>query len=129
MAAAMAALLLWGTRRPWAQLGEERRHAEFAVYALGMLVFSPLLRQYYLEFGIAPMIRKLCKETGFKLNRIYELFPVGLRRERASSPAFPSQPVACSWGVIVKSRKSPGHRDPHGNLVGARIAPAMRGGE
>ena len=35
------------------------------------------LRDYYLEFGVAPMIRKLCKETGFPLKRIYELFPSG----------------------------------------------------
>src|ERR1039457_7732824 len=26
------------------------------------------LRNYYLQFGIAPMIRKVVKETGFKLN-------------------------------------------------------------
>ncbi len=35
------------------------------------------LRDYYKEFGVAPMIRKLCKETGFPLKRIYELFPSG----------------------------------------------------
>jgi TusE/DsrC/DsvC family sulfur relay protein len=35
------------------------------------------LRNYYLQFGIAPMIRKVCKETGFKLNEIYTLFPSG----------------------------------------------------
>ena len=35
------------------------------------------LRDYYKEFGGAPMIRKLCKETGFPLKRIYELFPSG----------------------------------------------------
>ncbi len=35
------------------------------------------LRQHYLDFGLAPMIRKLCKQTGFKLKRIYELFPSG----------------------------------------------------
>lgn len=35
------------------------------------------LRQYYLEYGIAPMVRKLCKETGFSLKKIYELFPSG----------------------------------------------------
>jgi TusE/DsrC/DsvC family sulfur relay protein len=29
------------------------------------------LREYYIEFGVAPMIRKLCKSTGFKLNKIY----------------------------------------------------------
>ena len=35
------------------------------------------LRNYYQQFGIAPMIRKLCKETGFDLKRIYALFPSG----------------------------------------------------
>jgi len=35
------------------------------------------LREYYAKFGIAPMIRKLCKETGFPLKKIYELFPAG----------------------------------------------------
>jgi len=35
------------------------------------------LRNYYLQFGIAPMIRKLCKETGFDLKKVYELFPSG----------------------------------------------------
>jgi tRNA 2-thiouridine synthesizing protein E len=35
------------------------------------------LREYYLRFGIAPMIRKLCKETGFSLKEIYQMFPSG----------------------------------------------------
>ncbi len=35
------------------------------------------LRDYYQQFGIAPMIRKVCKETGFDLKKIYELFPSG----------------------------------------------------
>jgi len=35
------------------------------------------LRKHYLDFGLAPMIRKLCKQTGFSLKRIYELFPSG----------------------------------------------------
>ena len=35
------------------------------------------LRSYYQQFGIAPMIRKLCKETGFNLKKIYHLFPSG----------------------------------------------------
>jgi tRNA 2-thiouridine synthesizing protein E len=35
------------------------------------------LRSYYLEYGIAPMIRKLCKDTGFSLKEIYALFPSG----------------------------------------------------
>ena len=32
------------------------------------------LRDYYKQYGIAPMIRKLCKDTGFPLKTIYELF-------------------------------------------------------
>jgi len=35
------------------------------------------LRSYYQQFGIAPMIRKLCKETGFDLKKVYQLFPSG----------------------------------------------------
>ncbi len=35
------------------------------------------LRSYYLEYGIAPMVRKLCKDTGFSLKEIYALFPSG----------------------------------------------------
>jgi len=35
------------------------------------------LRNYYLKFGVAPMVRMLCKETGVPLKRIYELFPSG----------------------------------------------------
>jgi tRNA 2-thiouridine synthesizing protein E len=35
------------------------------------------LRTYYQQFGIAPMIRKLCKETGFDLKKVYQLFPSG----------------------------------------------------
>ena len=35
------------------------------------------LHEYYAENQIAPMIRKLCKDTGFSLKRIYELFPSG----------------------------------------------------
>ena len=35
------------------------------------------LRQHYLDFGVPPMIRKLCKHTGLPLKRIFELFPAG----------------------------------------------------
>jgi len=35
------------------------------------------LRDYFQKFGVAPMIRKLCKETGFSLKEIYEFFPSG----------------------------------------------------
>ncbi len=35
------------------------------------------LREYYLEFGIAPPVRMLCKTTGFDQKTIYQLFPSG----------------------------------------------------
>lgn len=35
------------------------------------------LRDYFDKFGVAPMVRKLCKETGFDLKKVYELFPSG----------------------------------------------------
>jgi len=35
------------------------------------------LRQHWLDHELAPMVRKLCKETGVTLKRIYELFPSG----------------------------------------------------
>jgi len=35
------------------------------------------LRDYFQKYGVAPMIRKLCKETGYDLKTIYELFPSG----------------------------------------------------
>ncbi|UWG98413.1 TusE/DsrC/DsvC family sulfur relay protein [Dehalobacter sp. DCM] len=35
------------------------------------------LRDYYQKFGVAPMIRKITKETKIDLKRIYELYPSG----------------------------------------------------
>ncbi len=35
------------------------------------------LRDYYLKFGIAPKVRKLCRETGFSLKEICAMFPSG----------------------------------------------------
>jgi dissimilatory sulfite reductase related protein len=52
------------------------------------------LRNYYLEFGIAPMIRKLCKETGFKLNEIYGLFPSGPAKGACKLAGLP-KPTGC----------------------------------
>ncbi|MCK4340381.1 MAG: DUF2029 domain-containing protein, partial [Phycisphaerae bacterium] len=49
-------VLLWATRRPWKRLSIPRRHAEAALYALGMLVFSPLLRQYYLVWAVPALV-------------------------------------------------------------------------
>lgn len=52
------------------------------------------LRNYYLEFGIAPMVRKLCKETGLKLNQIYEFFPSGPAKGACKLAGLP-KPTGC----------------------------------
>jgi dissimilatory sulfite reductase related protein len=52
------------------------------------------LREYYLQFDIAPMVRKLCKETGFPLKRIYELFPSGPAKG-ACKVAGLAKPTGC----------------------------------
>ena len=52
------------------------------------------LRDYYLKFGIAPMIRKLCKETGFKLNEVYTMFPSGPAKGACKLAGLP-KPTGC----------------------------------
>ena len=52
------------------------------------------LRNYYQQFGIAPMIRKLCKETGFQLKYIYELFPSGPAKGACKIAGLP-KPTGC----------------------------------
>ncbi|OGL46670.1 MAG: sulfurtransferase TusE [Candidatus Schekmanbacteria bacterium RBG_13_48_7] len=52
------------------------------------------LRDYYLKFGIAPMVRRLCKETGCNLKRIYELFPSGPAKGACKLAGLP-KPTGC----------------------------------
>lgn len=52
------------------------------------------LRDYFQQYGIAPMIRKLCKETGFPLKRVYELFPSGPAKG-ACKVAGLAKPTGC----------------------------------
>jgi tRNA 2-thiouridine synthesizing protein E len=52
------------------------------------------LREYYAKFEVAPMIRKLCKETGFPLKEIYELFPSGPAKG-ACKVAGLAKPTGC----------------------------------
>jgi tRNA 2-thiouridine synthesizing protein E len=52
------------------------------------------LRDYYAQFGVAPMIRKLCKETGFSLQEIYKLFPKGPARGACKVAGLP-KPTGC----------------------------------
>jgi tRNA 2-thiouridine synthesizing protein E len=52
------------------------------------------LRDYYLQFGIAPMIRKLTKDTGFQLKYIYQLFPTGPAKGACKLAGLP-KPTGC----------------------------------
>jgi TusE/DsrC/DsvC family sulfur relay protein len=52
------------------------------------------LRDYFQKFGIAPMIRKLCKDTGFTLKEIYELFPTGPAKGACKLAGLP-KPTGC----------------------------------
>jgi tRNA 2-thiouridine synthesizing protein E len=52
------------------------------------------LRDYYAKYGIAPMIRKLCKESGFSLKEIYEMFPSGPAKG-ACKVAGLAKPTGC----------------------------------
>jgi len=52
------------------------------------------LRDYYKSNGLAPMIRKLCSDTGASLRDIYDLFPSGPARG-ACKVAGLNKPVGC----------------------------------
>jgi TusE/DsrC/DsvC family sulfur relay protein len=52
------------------------------------------LREYYLKFGVAPMIRKLCKESGYDLKTIYSLFPSGPAKGACKVAGLP-KPTGC----------------------------------
>lgn len=52
------------------------------------------LRDYFKQFGIAPMIRKLCKDTGFTLKEIYDLFPSGPAKGACKLAGLP-KPTGC----------------------------------
>jgi len=52
------------------------------------------IRDYYAKFGIAPMVRKLCKECGFKLKYIYEMFPSGPAKGACKVAGLP-KPTGC----------------------------------
>ncbi len=52
------------------------------------------LRTYQDQHGTAPMIRVLCKETGFTLKRIYELFENGPAKGACKVAGLP-RPDSC----------------------------------
>lgn len=52
------------------------------------------LRQYYLDFEIAPPIRMVVKQTGLDLKRIYQLFPGGPAKGACKVAGLP-KPTGC----------------------------------
>ena len=52
--------LIWRTIRPWHHLGHLQRRVEFATCLLAMMVFSPLVRQYYLVWALPALLLLLC---------------------------------------------------------------------
>ncbi len=52
------------------------------------------LRNYFQQFGIAPMIRKICKDNGIDMKKLYELFPTGPAKG-ACKLAGLSKPTGC----------------------------------
>jgi TusE/DsrC/DsvC family sulfur relay protein len=52
------------------------------------------IRNYYLETNLAPMVRKLCQNTGFQLRYIYELFPSGPAKGACKIAGLP-KPDGC----------------------------------
>lgn len=52
------------------------------------------LRDYFRQYHIAPMVRKLCKDTDCNLKYIYELFPSGPAKGACKLAGLP-KPTGC----------------------------------
>jgi tRNA 2-thiouridine synthesizing protein E len=53
------------------------------------------IRTYWLKFEIAPLIRRLCKETGKDIDTIYDLFPSGPADGACKIAGLPT-PTGCT---------------------------------
>ncbi|MBU4254677.1 MAG: TusE/DsrC/DsvC family sulfur relay protein [Acidobacteria bacterium] len=52
------------------------------------------IRNYYLEKDLAPMVRKMCKNTGLSLKEIFALFPSGPAKGACKLAGLP-KPDGC----------------------------------
>lgn len=52
----LAAAMFWWLRKPAVRLGEGRLRGELALLLIAMMVFSPLLRQYYLVWALPGLL-------------------------------------------------------------------------
>ena len=53
-----------------------------------------LIRNHWEEHDMAPMVRKICQETGLRLREIYELFPMGPAKGACKIAGLP-KPDGC----------------------------------
>jgi tRNA 2-thiouridine synthesizing protein E len=52
------------------------------------------IREYFKQYQIAPMIRKMTKETGFPLREIFDMFPSGPANGACKVAGLP-KPTGC----------------------------------
>ena len=52
------------------------------------------LRGYFKDYGIAPMVRKMTKESGYSLKEIHDLFPSGPAKGACKVAGLP-KPTGC----------------------------------
>ena len=52
------------------------------------------LKGYFAEYGNAPMVRKMTKESGYSLKEIYDLFPSGPAKGACKVAGLP-KPTGC----------------------------------
>lgn len=52
------------------------------------------IRDYYEEYEVAPVVRKMVKDTGFDRDKIYVLFPAGPRKGACKIAGLP-KPTGC----------------------------------
>ena len=52
------------------------------------------IREYYLGHGLAPTVRNICKETGYNLKYIYQLFTAGPAKGACKVAGLP-KPDGC----------------------------------
>ncbi len=55
------------------------------------------MRQYYLEFGMPPPVRKLSRETGFGLRQMKKMFPKGLAEGACKIAGIPRDAIKPSF--------------------------------
>ena len=82
---------LWNERVAQAFAGPEGIEGELTEEHWKVIHY---LREYYLANDIAPMVRRLCKETGFNVKKIYQLFPNGPAKGACKLAGLP-KPTGC----------------------------------